>query len=59
MSIMRKKKLLENLFSKETFINGIKATYVDLLWLLKNLEMQADFLKSVRLVKTKMYIYTL
>lgn len=55
---MSKKKLLENLFKRETFINGIKASYVDLIWLLKNIELQMDFLKSVRLVKTKMYVYT-
>ena len=30
-------KLIDHIFTKETFINGIKANYNDLIWILQNI----------------------
>lgn len=55
---MKKKIIMENLFKKETFINGFKATYEDLIWLFRNLELGKTILRMVKNFKTKLFIYT-
>lgn len=51
-------KILENIFKKETFINGVKATANDLLWLFHNILLGKDFIGKVREFKTKVFVYT-
>lgn len=53
------KKILENIFKKETFINGMKATINDLLWLFQNILLGKDFIEKVREYKTKVFVYTI
>ena len=55
---MKLNKVLDNIFKKETFINGVKATYQDLVWLFTNLQLGKDFLRMVRVIKNRMFIYT-
>ena len=56
---MNKKKLLKNIFKKETFINNIKASYQDLIWLLTNIILGKDFFTDIISKRTKLYIYTI
>jgi hypothetical protein len=56
---MRINKILQNIFSKETFINGAKATYQDMVWLFMNVQLGKDFLKMVKVIKNKMFVYTI
>ena len=53
------KKILENIFKKETIINGFKATYEDLVWLFQNILLKNDFIKKVREFKTNVFVYTI
>ena len=53
------KKILDNIFKKETFINGFKATYQDLLWLFQNILLGKDFISKIREYKTKVFVYTI
>lgn len=56
---MDQKKIMENMFKKETFINNIKATYEDLVWLLSNMFLKKDFLIKVINRKTRLFVYTI
>lgn len=56
---MDQKKIMENMFKKETFINNIKATYEDLVWLLVNIFSNKDFLRKVINKKTRLFVYTI
>lgn len=55
---MKVKKILENIFKKETFINGFKTTYQDAIWLIANLQLGKDVLRLVRITKNRMFVYT-
>lgn len=52
-------KIIKNMFNKKTYINGVEATYKDMLWLFANLKSKKDCLKGVRVYSNKMFIYTI
>jgi len=52
-------KLIDHIFTKETFINGIKANYNDLIWILQNILINNDFLKKIREFKKRIVVCTL
>ena len=52
------RKFVENIFKKETYINGTRATYPDLVWLFYNISLGKDFITKVREYNQKVFVYT-
>lgn len=55
---MKTKKIVRDIFRKETFLNNEKADYQDLVWIFSNLVLKTDELFTVVRNRKKVMVYT-